>query len=407
MVRPAGVPEERIIDYDAFDRISIADMRAQAEEWRSLGNVLWTEHNGGHWVVLSAAVTREVLGKPQNFSSAKPNQGVSLTHAERLLHVPLEMDPPEHRQYRAILIPLFAPNRVRLLEENARRICRERIDEFAAKGSCEIVNDFARPLASSMFLQLMDWPVDDRRMLEEIVEQWLNGPMGVSPEERGRLKAEAGRQADAYCREQVALRQDASADEAPDMTTILMRSTVAGEPIPESMLIRLLKLLMIAGLDTVYSTLSQSFGYLGRHPESQQYIRENPEEMPRIVEELLRWNAPAQVTRTAMVDAEFDGMAVRAGDSVHCLIAAVNRDGDEFENPLQVDFTRKINRHMTFSAGPHKCIGSAMARVILAAALDEFHTAIPAYELVSEDSHLGGVWGMNAVDLRLTAVPVS
>lgn len=400
MTRPSHVPDERVVDYDAFAPITIAEMRDEAERWRPKGSVLWTDRNGGHWVVISAAVAREVLGDPRRFSSARPGQGVTLTAADRPLHVPLEMDPPEHRTYRALLIPLFAPNRVALLQESARRIARERIRAVVGAGYCEVVGDVARPLASSMFLQLMDWPLEDREMLEGIVEQWLNGPMGVAPEERARLKMEAGRRADAYCRAQVARR---AAGAAEDMTTTLMSSTVDGEPIDPEMLVRLLKLLMIAGLDTVYSTLSQSMALLAARPTAQRYVRDNVDDLPRIVEELLRWNAPAQVTRTATADAELGGVRIAAGDTVHCLIAAVNRDGEEFDSPLELDFTRSTNRHVTFSAGPHRCIGSAMARMMLAVALEEFHTAIPSYELESEESHLGGVWGMNAVRLRLTA----
>ncbi|ODU07662.1 MAG: hypothetical protein ABS81_00795 [Pseudonocardia sp. SCN 72-86] len=402
MTRPLHVPGDRVIDYDAFAQISIAEMRDRAEQWRSQGSVLWTDRNGGHWVVVSAAVAREVLGKPQLYSSAKPGQGVTLTKVERPLHVPLEMDPPEHRGYRALLIPLFAPKRIALLQDLAREIARERIEGFAHTGSCEIVGDFARPLASSMFMRLMDWPLEDRETLEAIVEQWLNGPMGVPPEERARLKIEAGRKADAYCREQVERRR-AGQGATDDMTTALMGSTVEGEPIDPEMLVRLLKLLMIAGLDTVYSTLSQSMALLAASPKAQDYVRAHSDELPRIVEELLRWNAPAQVTRTAMVDAEFDGVRIAAGDTVHCLIAAINRDADEFGRPLELDFTRPTNRHLTFSAGPHKCIGSAMARMMLAVALEEFHAAVESYELESEESHLGGVWGMNAVRLTLKA----
>jgi cytochrome P450 len=186
------------------------------------------------------------------------------------------------------------------------------------------------------------------------------------------------------------------------MTTVIMNSTLAdGSPIPERQLVALLRLLSIAGLDTTQSVLSQSLAYLGTHPEAQDYVRQNRAEIPHVVEEFLRWNAPAMPSRSATADAVVDGVRIAAGDTVHLLLAASNRDGQEFENALMIDFTRAVNRHVAFAAGPHKCIGAALARVILAAALDEFHHAIGSYTVLEADSHVGLVWGVNKLVLEV------
>jgi cytochrome P450 len=122
-----------------------------------------------------------------------------------------------------------------------------------------------------------------------------------------------------------------------------------------------------------------------------------------MVEELLRWNTPAVPNRTAMEDVELGGVRIAAGDTVQCLLQAANRDEDEFPNASTTDFTRTVNRHVAFSVGVHKCIGAALARVILASALDEFHRQISDYRVIDSKSHIGAVWGMNSVRMSLKA----
>jgi cytochrome P450 len=402
MARPEHVPAELVVDFDAYEDLTIEEQLAKVEQFRKVGPVVWTDRNGGHWVVLSISGARTVLSDAATFSSAKPGQGVALSVVERELHVPIEMDGLDHRQFRKILIPLFSPQRVSILETTVRELARDLLSGFVARGTCEAVLDYARPLASAMFMKLMDWPLQDRFELERLTDQELNGPPdATTAEERAAGKQQAIIELDRYAMARLAERRDASEDSA-DMTTVIMNSTLAdGSPIPERQLVALLRLLSIAGLDTTQSVLSQSLAYLGTHPEAQDYVRQNRAEIPHVVEEFLRWNAPAMPSRSATADAVVDGVRIAAGDTVHLLLAASNRDGQEFENALMIDFTRAVNRHVAFAAGPHKCIGAALARVILAAALDEFHHAIGSYTVLEADSHVGLVWGVNKLVLEV------
>jgi cytochrome P450 len=245
-----------------------------------------------------------------------------------------------------------------------------------------------------MFLSLVDWPLDDRRQLEEWVELELNGIPGQTAEQNQITQANAIAEISKYCMAQLALRRD---EPREDMTTLLMNATVAGEPIPPNRLVGLLLLLMIAGLDTTQSVTSQGMAWLAADPSRQDRLREDPARLPAVIEELLRWNAPAGPNRSTVRDTELGGVAIRAGDRVHIATQAGNRDPDEFDQPDIVDFDREVNRHTAFGLGPHKCIGAAMARTVLAVAFDEFHKRIPRYEIVDMSSHLGGVWGMNEV----------
>jgi cytochrome P450 len=253
-----------------------------------------------------------------------------------------------------------------------------------------------------MFLRLMDWPLEDREMLEHWVERELNGFPGATPDELRKAKTEALEMMREYCRGKLAVRR---ADPRDDMTSAVIAASVDGEPIPDDVLVAILNLLMIAGLDTTQSVTSQSIAQLAARPESQDFVRQHPEHMPAIVEELLRFNAPAAPNRTAVADTEIEGVAIAAGDRVHCMVQAGNRDETEFAHPAVIDFAREVNRHMTFGLGHHKCIGASLAKVVIGAALQELHTVIPPYSLVSSSSHLGGVWGMNKVVISFEPSP--
>jgi cytochrome P450 len=390
--RPAHVPDELVVDYDGLGDMSIDKMLEQVEEWRRLGPALWTDRNDGHWLVTSSAGCRQVLTNPALFSSSL--KGASLAIVERERTIPLELEGSEHRAYRRAINPLFAPVRVQVLERDVREAAQSFLEKIHVHGDCEVVSQYARPLASSMFLSLMDWPLEDRDRLEHWVEIYLNGYRGATAEELRRAKIEAHTQITDYCRSKLAERR---AHPSEDMTSAVVQAEIDGQPIPERELLGMLVLLMVAGLDTTQSVTSRSIRHLAAHPADQDFVRTNPGQIPIVVEELLRFSAPAGPNRTAVADTEIGGVAIGKGERVHCMIQAGNRDSSEFDHPAAVDFTRDVNRHMTFGLGPHKCLGASLARVVVGAALDEWHKSIPHYTLASSTSHVGGVWGMENV----------
>ncbi len=397
MIRPTHVPDGLVIEYDTFGAEQISDVQGVAQRWRDqMGEVVWTDRHGGHWLVLSAEGCRAGLTDTSMFDSS--SRGVKLVGLldERERMVPIELDGAEHSEYRRMLNPLFSPARMRLLDERVREAGRELIAKFVDNGRCEVVSEFARPLASSMFLNLVDWPIEDREKLEHWVELELNGIPGQSEQENLATQADAIAKIAAYSMKQI---EDRTKNPRDDMTTLLMNTQVNGEALPPNRVIGLLMLLMIAGLDTTQSVTSQGVELLALRPHLQDQIRLHPERLPMVVEEILRWSGPAGPNRSVVRDLEFCGIEMKRGDRVTFMCPVANRDADEFADPQQIDFEREVNRHMTFGLGPHKCIGAALARTILVGAMDEFHRALPTYSLESSTSHLGGVWGMTTVNV--------
>ena len=137
-------------------------------------------------------------------------------------------------------------------------------------------------------------------------------------------------------------------------------------------------LLLIAGLDTVSSALSNMVAYLARHPEQRQELVDDPALLPAAIEELLRTLTPVPFGgRFATADFDVNGKGVKEGDMLAVLWAAANVDPDTFPDPLKVDFHRPANRHVAFAAGFHRCLGSHLARMELRTALGVWHQRVP------------------------------
>jgi cytochrome P450 len=144
-------------------------------------------------------------------------------------------------------------------------------------------------------------------------------------------------------------------------------------------------LLLLGGLDTVTATLDCMIVYLAQHPDRRRAIAENPSLIPGAIEELLRHQTPVMMLpRIIAQDAEIGGVPLKAGDGATLLIGAANCDEAEFDEAAAVHFDREANRHLAFGGGPHRCLGSHLARLELRVALEEFHNRIPEYTLATD-----------------------
>ena len=141
-------------------------------------------------------------------------------------------------------------------------------------------------------------------------------------------------------------------------------------------------LLLLAGLDTVTATVGCNIAYLADNPEQRRRIVADPSLIPGAVEELLRWETPVTaVPRVVKKDVEIRGFQLKEGDLVTLLLGAANIDDEHFEGAEAVDFERGRNIHLSFGGGPHRCLGSHLARMELQVAMEEWHRRIPEYRI--------------------------
>jgi cytochrome P450 len=159
----------------------------------------------------------------------------------------------------------------------------------------------------------------------------------------------------------------------------------------------------MAGLDTVANELSFAMHHLATHSADRAWLAQDPSRSVVATEELLRNFPIAQIARRVNRDTEICGVRLTPGEMVVFPLAAANRDPAHFEHPREVDFARELRPHYTFGAGPHRCLGSHLARREIAIALELWHRQIPEYELAVDEplaGHWGSVHGLTSLPLR-------
>jgi cytochrome P450 len=377
-----AVPTDLIVDFDVYDPTLAAPedvFQQRVLELAAVGPVVYSPYYGGHWIVTRYKEIAEVLRDPARFSSY-PNNLVPHGFGK---FIPLEYDPPVHTVFRHALQPLFNPNRMNALEPRIRAIVTELIDGFAARGSAEFISEFAHELPARVFLALMGWPLEDAPMFTEATDTTLHGIPGASEEESLAARAEAAGRMMSYFAAVVADRRSGSAD-ASDVTASIINSDIEidGElrQFTDDELCNIFMLLLIAGLHTTQGSLAWGIMHLGARPQQRATLAADPSLIPGAVEEVLRMEAAVSAGRSVVHDTELGGVQLRAGDQMLVILAGANRDGREFDNPDTVEVTRTPNRHLSFGTGPHRCLGSHLARVVLRIAFEELLRRLPDIE---------------------------
>ncbi|HZQ84376.1 MAG TPA: cytochrome P450 [Acidimicrobiales bacterium] len=328
-------------------------------------------------IVASRSGVDEVLRNPDSFSSGAPAHDLKT----RRPLIPLQIDPPDHKKYRKLLDPLFAPQRMRLLEDAATGLVNDLIDGFVDQDEIDFSKQFSTPFPSQMFLTMFGLPMDDLPTFLAMKDGVIR-PDVVVGHEFGHPETEAHQQrtADsiyAYFERVIDERADAPRE---DFLSHFLQAEVDGDRLTREEILDICFLFLIAGLDTVTASLDCFFGYLVDHPDARRKLAEEPESIPQVVEEMLRWETPVMgCARVATSDVEIDDFEVGEGEMVMALLGAANVDATEFPGADQLVWDRDANRHLAFGGGIHRCLGSHLARLELRVALREWHRRVPDY----------------------------
>ena len=325
------------------------------------------------------AEIEEAFRHPEVFSSNM--SAVDLGNIRPL--IPLQIDPPEHKKYRKILDPIFAPRQMALLEEPVSKLVNDLIDGFVERGEVDFAAEFSVPFPSQVFLTLLGLPLDELPTFLAMKDGIIR-PDQVTGEARDSAAAVAHQRATAasiyaYFEDVLDQRQVERRD---DILSVFLDSEVEGHQLTREEILDICFLFLIAGLDTVTATLDCMFSYLAGHPDQRQRIVDDETIIPAVVEELLRWETPVMgVARVALSDTELAGCPIKAGDAVMIMLGSANTDDAEFEDAEVVRFDREVNRHLAFGGGVHRCLGSHLARRELRVTMREWHRRIPEYSI--------------------------
>ena len=394
---PAGCPvhippgRERVFDYASDPKKSATPFDAYLE-FRG-GPAFWSPVSGGFWLLTDAASVRDAYQDATSFSNR--NIGLGYSGYPELM-IPEQLDAPEHRKYRSLLASWFTPGAATRLEPAIRQTCTEIIDAFAAAGEGDLIECFVGRFPQTVFLtQIIHLPVSELPQFLQWEHAMLRHPQ--VPAEA----AKSGGQLRDYLAAVIAERAAKPLDS--DLISSLLQGRIDGRQVTQAEVQNIAFLLFLAGLDTVTAALSFSFHFLATHAEHRRKLGSDPGLITSAVEELLRYHAFVSPVRTATRSMDFHGIPLKEGDRVVASSVLAARDPSEFANPDEVLFDRPANRHMAFGAGPHRCLGSHLARVEMKVALEEFHKRVADYELDASERvsfHAAGVMGVDNLPLR-------
>ncbi len=372
-------------EFDPFDDRLVDCFYETFATMRQTSPVAHSSAHGGFWVVTRYEEAAAVLRDADLFSNKA--SGSVRQDAHQLPLIPMTTDPPEQTEFRRFLNPWFTPATMAPHADAIRRVAAELIDGFAARGSCEFVTDFARPLPARIFFgQVLGLKPAEAEGLYGDIERLLHGSAADVVAAYQAMRSYAAIVIDRR-RTELALRGEdcvASAEaRGDDFIDALVQATIFGEPLDDDRMLRTLVLIMMAGLDTTTRTITNICRHLAERPELRRRLRDDPAAIPQAVEEFIRYeSAGGGILRLTKEAVELAGQVVPAGERVLVVIASADRDEAAFDDADDIDVDRSPNRHLAFGIGPHRCLGAPLARLELRIAVEELVRRLDELALV-------------------------
>ena len=376
-----AIAPEHVISYDHIYGPEVAAFPPSAiDGFRDEHRVFYSTMYGGFWVFTRFADIRAILQDPETFGQ----------HADGLphnpypkIHIPLMLNPPEHGVYRKVMTPIFSPRMIAKLEPMIRDVMRAQVRKIAPLGRCDFVDDFCMISPSTMFCGLLGIDPSNFAEFNRLSLALIFGATDAfereGEEAARKLRQETSQEIDTILEDVLNERRKNRGD---DMLSILLDGEVYGRKLTDDEMLNIASLLFFAGTDSTAAIMSYAFQFLAQNPGHRKQLADDPGLLAAATQELIRYNGFHQIRRVARRDVEFAGAHIREGDIILLSMGAANHDPDKFDDPLKVDFARgNAGGAMTFSAGPHRCIGQHLATLQLRIALEEVTAVIPDYRL--------------------------
>ena len=395
-------------DYDIFDPGYVRDPAPVWDDLRERCPIAHTERWGGSWMPTRYEDLQALVKMVPTLSS---RSAVVVPPSPELREVlvaeakkygsenpPITADPPEHQPFRRLILPFFSPRAVEGYLPYTQDLCNSLIDGFAGKGRADAAADYAQQITPRVIAHVLG--IDPARAGDFV--EWVRGILELGqtqPEMRIKYR---GIIRD-FFQEMVTERRKHPRDDA---ISTLIEAEVEGEKLDDYKVVGVCFLLLVAGIDTTWSSISASLLHFATHPEDQARLRAEPELLQTAVEEMLRFYSPVTMGRKVMEPVEFGGVEMKPGDKVLLNFPGANRDPAAFEKPDEVILDRKRNRHMAFGLGIHRCAGSNLARMEMQVALRTWFERIGPFELADPDAVTwagGQVRGPRTVPVRFAA----
>ncbi|MFL6061795.1 MAG: cytochrome P450 [Marmoricola sp.] len=393
---PLGCP---VIHLDASPPLEAGSHWAIANELREASPTYFNTHAQGYWMFTRYDEVREMYQHPEIFSS----ESITPWEPDPVYRfVPTQIDPPEHSSYRQLVSRWFAPSAVRRIEPQAHELGQRLVRDFAARGECDFVTDFAMRLPTEIFLTIIGVPHADADLFVPWVEDFFAGFGGDLAQQEAMGAALGGMRQ--YWVDVLAARRSEAVLRDGDFVAMLIHSEIDGLPLGDDLILDILTVLVLAGLDTTRGQLGYLFRHLAENPGDRKRLVAEPELIPLAVEESLRlYTIIFGDGRKVAQDTDFHGCPLSKGDMVYGLVSGANRDPRVYDRPDEFVVDRKANNHLGFAGGPHRCLGAHLARMVMRVAVEEWLAVIPDFEIATGEPLLerGGGAMMTLLGLPL------
>jgi cytochrome P450 len=387
------------VPHDAFAR-----MRREAPVF------FHPEPNGpGFWVLSKYDDVKHASRTPEVFSSAIGGTNIETPPPEQLTalqRVIINMDPPEHRRFRALINKAFTPRMVDKVRPTVVRMAERIVDEIAPRGECEFVDEVAALMPMGVICELVGVAEEDRRTVYELTNRMIGSDdpeLSATPLEAEMAMLEMFQYA-------AKTAERARSHPADDLATALVNAEIDGEHITDLEFNCFFLALAVAGNETTRSVTCHGMRLLIEHPDQRRALLDDPGLLDCAIDEMLRFAPPVHhFRRTASRDVTVRGQDVRAGDKVTLWYASANRDEDVFTRADVFDVRRRPNEHLAFGIGEHFCLGANLARMELHEILRELLARVPDMELDAPIRRLRSnfINGVKEMRVRFTPRPAA
>lgn len=400
-----------------FDRHA-ADYRDNfldiTQEMHSKCPMAWSDTHGGHWVaaggdeVFALARSADISNDHDLKGVRRGYKGIMIPTAERASGVRggiLEMDDPEHREFRAVLNPYLSPAAIKKWVPLIDEVIRASLDEKIESGKIDFIDDLANIVPAVITLAMLGIPVVKWSVYCEPVHAAMYTPPD-SPD-----IARIGELHRAMGLDLLTNLHQIRENPRPGMVDAIARATVNGEKPDDLELLGVLSLLIGGGFDTTTALTSHALEWLSQNPDQREILsRERDTMLDSATEEFLRFFCPTPGDgRTFSADGELGGVEFKEGDRLWLSWAMANRDPELFEDPNTVDLERTANRHFSFGLGVHRCIGSNLARTVFKRMLVAVFDRMPDFTCDPEGTvhydSIGVIQGMRHLPATFTPGP--
>jgi hypothetical protein len=303
----------------------------------------------------------------------------------------VQMDPPDHTKYRALVQPWFKPSNIKRLEDSLTRIIGTILDEMMGDGSVrelDFVQDIAVWPPLKLITELLGIPEEDEWRILKLTNELFAGddPEMKRAGEDPLSIIDTIRDLYDYFTQ---ITDDRRANPTEDLSSYIANGKIDGEYLPYKELISYYTIVATAGHETTRTAISGGLYALLQNPDQMKLLTDNidNEDLVKLaVEEMIRWTTPVtQFSRTATRDYELRGQQIKQGDCLGLFYASANRDEEIFGDPFNFRVDRQPNRHLAFGTGPHICLGILLARLEMRIFFKQFLPRIESMELISND----------------------